>query len=142
MDTKLKQYCDRLQEEAKIAETSLARVRQHLFAPEATSLADWKALLRLAALKCQAKREQAEQAGQRVKVWLEEMQRRAGVPFDDSNLDREVSKAERQADREEGLALDAMLVAAHAALQAEAALLKAFKTRRNALDLERFRDVF
>jgi hypothetical protein len=142
MNDNLKQYCDRLREEAKVAETCLARVGQHLVSSEVTSLADWKALLHEATAKCRAKREQAHQAGQRVKVWMEEMENRPTVPFDDSNLDREVIKAENQADREEGLALDAIVVAAQAALQVEVAILKAISTRKTALDLARFGNTF
>jgi hypothetical protein len=142
MDDKLKQYCDRLQEQVKIAETCLARVGQHLSSPELTPLANWKALLQEAAGRCGAKREQAQQAGQRVKAWMQETENRAEAPFDHSNLDGEVMKAENRADREEGLALDAMLVAAHAILQAEVAMLKAFHSRKTASDLARFRSVF
>jgi hypothetical protein len=142
MNEKLKQYCDRLQKEAKTAETSLARVGQHLVTPELTPLADWKALLQAATTDCKAKREQAQQAAQRVKLWLEEVQNGAAAPLDESNLDREAIKAENQADKEESLALDAMQVAAHAILQAEVAILKAFNTRKTAFDLERFRNTF
>jgi hypothetical protein len=140
MNDELKQYCDRLREQVKIAENCLVRVGQHLVSPELTPLADLKALLQEATTKCAARREPAQQAGQRVKVWLEEVENKAGAPFDHSNLDREVIRAENQADREEGLALDAMLVAAHAILQAEVAILKAFKTRKTAVDLARMRN--
>ena len=142
MDDKLKQYCGRLQEEVKSAETCLARVGQHLVSPELTPLADWKTLLQAATTECREKSEPARQAAERVKVWLEEIEDGAGTPFDDSHLDREAVKAENQADKEEGLALDAVLVAAHAILQAEVAILRAFKTRKTAFDLERFRNTF
>lgn len=142
MNDELKQNSDRLQEEAKIAETCLARVRQHLVSPELTPLAAWKTLLQEATTQCAAKREPAQQAGQRVKVWMEETEKGARTLFDDSNLDGEVTKAENQADRVESLALDAMVVAAHAVLQAEVAILKALHTRKTALDLARFRNVF
>jgi len=142
MNENLKQHCDRLQAEAKIAETCLARVGQHLASPESTPLADWKTFLQEATTECTAKREQAEQAGQRFKLWMQEMEKGARTPFDDSDLDGEVTKAENQADREEGLALDAMVVAAHATLQAEVALLRAFSTRKTAFDLARLRNVF
>jgi hypothetical protein len=140
MDDELKHYCDRLQAEAKIAETCLARVGQHLVSPETTPLATWKTLLQEATIQWRAKSEPAQQAGQRVKVWMEEMENGAAAPFDDSNLDGEVIKAENQADREEGLALDAMVVATHAILQAEMAILKAFGTRKTAFDLARLRN--
>jgi hypothetical protein len=142
MDDKLEQYCDRLREEVKIAETLLARVGQHLVSPELTPLADWKSLLNAATTTCKANREQAQQAGQRVKPWMEELEKGARTRFDDSNLDGEVTKAENQADKEEGLALDAMVVAAHAILQAEVAIVKFFTTRKTAFDLERFRNTF
>jgi hypothetical protein len=142
MIDELKQYCGRLQEEVSIAEGCLARVGQHLDYPELTPLADWKTLLQEATTKCRAKREQAQSAGQRVQVWMEELEKGAKAPFDDSDLDGEVLKAEHQADREEGLALEAMVVAAHAALQAEVAVLQAFKSRKTAFDLARFRNVF
>jgi len=142
MNDEMKQYCDRLQQELKLAETRLARVGQHLVSAELTPLAHWKALLQEAMTECAAKREQAQQAGQRVKVWMEEMEKKAEAPFDDSNLDGEVTKAENQADREEGVALDAILVATHAIQQAEVAILKGFKSRKAAFDLARFRNVF
>jgi len=72
MNDEFKKCCDRLQGEAKIAESCLARVGQHLISPELTSTADWKTLLQEAATQCSAKREPARQAGQRVKVWMEE----------------------------------------------------------------------
>ena len=140
MNEELKQYCDRVQEQVKIAETCLARVGQHLLSPEATPLANWKTLLQQATAECAAKRESAQQAAQRLKLGLEEKE--TGAPLDESNLEGEAIKAESQADREEGLALDAMAVAAHAILQAEVAILKAFKTRKTAFDLERFRNTF
>jgi hypothetical protein len=68
MNDPVKGYCDRLQEEVKLAEKRLARVAQHLVSPESTSLADWKTLLQEATTQCWAKREQAQQAGQRIKV--------------------------------------------------------------------------
>jgi hypothetical protein len=142
MNEKLKLYCDRLQEEVKTAQTSLSRVGQHLVTPELTPLADWKALLQAATTECTAKSEQAQQAAQRVKAWLEETEKAAPAPLDESNLDREALKAENQADREEGLALDAVRVAAQAIRQAEVAILRAFKTRKTAFDLERFRNNF
>ena len=142
MNEKLKQYCDRLQEEVKTAETCLARVGQHLADPELTPLADWKALLQTATTDYRAKREQAQQAAQRVKVWFEKMENGAAVPLDESNLGGEAIKTDSQADREEGLALDTLAVAAHAILQAEVAILTAFKTRKTAFDLERFRNEF
>ena len=142
MSDQVRQYCDCLRKEAEIAETCLARVGQHLVSPELTPLANWKTLLLEAATRCGAKHEPARQAGQRVEVWMEEMEHGAETPFDDSNLDGEIAKAGNQADREEGLALDAMVVAAHAALQAEAVILKAFNTRKTASDLARFCNVF
>jgi len=122
-------------------ETCLARVGQHLVSPESTPLANWQTFLQEATTQCRAKREQAQQAGQRVKVSMEEMEKKKVIPFDYSNLDGEVIKAEIQADREEGLALDAMVVAAHAILQAEVAILMAFNTRKRAFDLARFGNV-
>jgi hypothetical protein len=142
MNEELKQYCDRLQEELKAAETSLARVGQHLVSPELTPLTDWKALLQTATTDYRAKREQAQQAAQRVKVWFDKMENRAATPLDESDLGGEAVKAENMAQNEEALALDAVRVAAHALLQAEVAVLSAFKTRKTAFDLERFRNTF
>jgi len=139
MDDELKQCCDRLQEEAKIAESYLELVCRHLISPELTPIADWKPLLQEATTQWRAKRELAQQAGQRVRVWMEEMEKGARTPFDHSNLDGEIIKAENRADKEAGLALDAMVVATHAILQAEAAILKAFTTRKTVFHLARYR---
>ena len=142
MNENLNQNCDRLREAVKSAETCLARVGQHLVSPESTPLANWEALLLKATTQCKAEREPARQADQRVRVWLEEMEHEAAAPLDETNLDGEILKAENQADREESLALDALKVSAHAALQAEVAVLQALKTRKTAFDLARFRNVF
>jgi len=142
MNDELKQHCDRLQEELKIAETCLARVGQRLASPEAIPLAEWKVLLQEATAKCSEMREQARQAGERFKVWMEESENRKEAPFEDSNLDGEVTRAEKQAELEEGVAQDAMRVAAYASLQAEVAILKAFTTRKRASDLARFKNEF
>ena len=142
MDDKLKEYCGRLQEQVKLAETRLTRVREHLVSPEVPPLPKWRALLQEATNACAATGEQAQQAALRIKASMEDAQKRPRVPFDDSNLDGELVKAENQADREEGLALDAIVVASHAILQAEVAILQAFTTRKTASDLARFRDVF
>ena len=142
MNDELKQHCDRLQEELKIAQDCLARVGQSLTSPEAIPLAEWKVLLQEATTRCNAMREQAQQAGQRFKAWMEESEKRKEAPFEDSDLDGEVSRAEKQADLEEGVARDAMRVAAYANLQAEVAILKAFTTRIRASDLARFRNEF
>lgn len=142
MDDELKQCCERLQEEAKIAESCLALVCQHLISPELTPIADWKTLLQEATAQWRAKREPAQQAGQRVKVWMAEWENGASAPFDYADLDRAVMKAEDQADREQGLALDAMVVATHAILQAEVAILKAFTSRKTAFDLARLRSAY
>jgi hypothetical protein len=141
MDDKLKQYCDLLKEEATTAETHLALICQHLISPELTPIADWKSLLQEATAHCREKHERARQAGERVKVWMEELEKGEKAPFDYGNLDREITKAEDLADREAVLSLDAMVVATHAILQAEVAILKAFNTRKLAFDLARYRDV-
>ena len=142
MNEELNQCCVRLQEEVKNAETCLSRIDEHLVSPELTPLSDWKALLQEAAEHLSAKREPARQSGERVKAWMEEIENGAKTPLDESNLDGEILRVENQADREEGLALDALVVATHAILQAEVAVLKAFTTRKTAVDLARLRNVF
>jgi hypothetical protein len=138
MDDNLNQYCRRLQEELKLAQNSLARLEQNLVSPELTPLADWQAWLQAATNQWTARREPAHQAAER----LEQLEHRAGVPFDDSHLDRGAMKAENQADWEDALALDALVVATYAVLQAEVAILNAFEIRKTAIDLERSRNTF
>lgn len=133
---------DLLQEEIGIAEAILARLRQHLASPELTPVAQWKALLEEATTTLRAGSERAQQAGERVKSWMEEVDKGTPAPLDESDLDGEVIRIESKADKEQRLALDAMVVAAHAILQAECAVLEASHSQKVAIDLGRFRNVF
>jgi len=135
MNNKLEQCINRVQDEIKTIETSLADTGNHLTTAveqKAESLeAGWKNAL----AKCDAKREQAGQAGQRLRQYLEEKKDELISKFEDWKTDREIEKLEKHADKKEQQAVDAVTVAAYALLEAEVAIVEALKARKTALEV-------
>jgi len=135
MNNKLEQCINRVQDEIKTIETSLADTSNHLTAAveqKAESLeAGWKNAL----AKCDAKREEAGQAGQRLRQYLEEKKDELVSKFEDWKTDREIAKLEKHADQKEQQAVDAVVVAAFALLEAEVAIVEALKARKIAIEV-------
>ena len=135
MNNKLEQCISRLQDEIKTIETSLADTGNHLTTAveqKAESLeAGWKNAL----AKCDAKREEAGQAGQRLRQYLVEKKDELIAKYEDWKTDREIGKLERHADQKEQQAVDAMIVAAFALLEAEVAIVEALKARKIAIEV-------
>lgn len=135
MNNKLEQCINRVQDEIKTIETSLADTSNHLTTAveqKAESLeAGWKNAL----AKCDAKREEAGQAGQRLRQFLEEKKDELISKYEDWKTDREIEKLEKHADKKEQQAVDAVVVAAFALLEAEVAIVEALKARKIAIEV-------
>lgn len=135
MSEKLNQCCHRFKEEIMTAETALERVGRHLASATATEVDALENRLKEAMSKCEAKREQATQAGQRIKQFLEETKNDVVTKFEDWKTDREIDKIEKHADKKEQQAVDAIVVAAFGVLKAEVAVVEALKARKIAVEV-------
>ena len=135
MSEKLHQCCDRLKAEIKTIEHGLEQAGHHLTSATETSVGDLETRLKSAMEKCEAKREHATQAGHRIRQFLEEAKAGAVSKFEDWKTDREISKIEKHADRREQHALDAIMLAAFATLEAEIAIVEALKARKMAIEV-------
>jgi hypothetical protein len=135
MNQHLEQFCNRLQGEVKTAEASLAQAVQHLTSTSETAVKDIEVCLQQTKAKCEAKRAQAEHAGQRIKQFIEETTAQAVAKYEDWKTDREIAQLEKHADKRERQAEDAVVVAAFALLQAEVAIVEAIKARKTALEV-------
>ena len=85
--------------------------------------------------KCEAKREEATEAGERIKHFIEETKNMAVTKYEDWKTDREIDKIENHADNAEQQAVDAILLAAYAILKAEVAMVEALKARKIAIEV-------
>jgi hypothetical protein len=135
MNNKLEQCINRVQDEIKTIETSLADTSNHLTTAVEQKVEGLEAGWKNALAKCDAKREQAGQAGQRLRQFLEEKKDELVSKYEDWKTDREIEKLEKHADKKEQQAVDAVVVAAFALLQAEVAIVEALKARKIAIEV-------
>jgi len=135
MENKLGKYCRRLNDELKNAETCLAHVSQHLVDTTETKLDTLEAHLKEAIAKCDAKREQAVGAGERVRQPLEQTKADIVSKYEDWKTNREIGKLEKHADKLEDRAVDAVVVAAFSFLEAEVAIVEALKARKIVMEV-------
>jgi hypothetical protein len=135
MSEKLDQCCDRLKECLQTTETHLAEAGHHLTSVIETGTETLADREKEALAKCESKREEALQAGERIKHFLEETKHTALTKFEDWKTDREIEKLEKYADKTEQQAVDAIVVAAFAILEAEAAIVEALKSRKIAIEV-------
>jgi len=135
MENKLEKCCRRLNDEIKTAETCLANVSHHLVDTTETRLDTLEAHLKENITKCEAKREQAAGAGERLRHLLEQTKADIVSQYEDWKTNREIGKLEKHADKLEDRAVDAVVVAAFALLEAEVAILEALKARKTAIEV-------
>jgi len=142
MSNTLKQRYQQLQAQVKAAQDRLGEVERHLESAAVTPLATWDSLLKQVAANCEATRQPAQEASKRLSVWFEQSANLTPAPFDGSDLDGEMAKHEEEAAKLENLAADALVAAAQAVQEAELVVVSALKTRKQAIDLARFRGAF
>jgi len=135
MNTKLNQCCDRLKAEIQTAETSLVDMNKHLASATEAKIEALEDRCKSALAKCEAKREDAMNAGQKFRQYLQEKKAEVISKYEDWKTDREIGKLEKHADKLEDQAVNAVVVAAFALLEAEVAIVEALKARKIAVDV-------
>ncbi len=135
MNNKLEQCVTRLKNEIKTVETGLADTGNDLASAVEETVEELETRWKNALAKCEAKREQAGQAGQRFLHFLEEKKDELVSKYEDWKTDREIEKLERHADKKEQQAVDVVMLAALALLEAEVAIVEALKARKIAVEV-------
>lgn len=135
MSEKLAKCCDRLKDEIKTAESYVADAGHHVGSAAEHGVDGLESRLHDAVVRCEEKRGQATEAAGRVRHFLEEKTGGAIVKFEDWKTDREIAKIENHADELEQHAVDAIVVAAHALLEAEVAIVDALRARKMAIEV-------
>jgi len=135
MSDKLEQCCNRLMAEINTAETCLAQAGHHVSSAAEAGVDALEARLKEALAKCEAKREQATLSGHRIKQFIEEAKQNAVAKFEEWKTNREIAKIEKHADQKEQQAVDAVVLAAFALLEAEVAIVEALKARKTAIEV-------
>tara|TARA_R110000850_G_scaffold60079_7_gene138177 strand:- start:1547 stop:1960 length:414 start_codon:yes stop_codon:yes gene_type:complete len=135
MNQKLERCCDRLKKEVQVTENHLAEVGHYLESAIEIEVDALEVRGKEALAKCEAKREEATEAGERIKHFIEETKNMAVTKYEDWKTDREIDKIENHADNAEQQAVDAILLAAYAILKAEVAMVEALKARKIAIEV-------
>ena len=125
----------RLEENLKSAEAYLTETKGHLAAAVEESVDELELRGKNALARLETKREQAASAKQKAIHYLEEKKEELIAKFEDWRTDREIEKLEKAADAKEEHAVDAMITAAYALLEAEVAILDALKARKIAVEV-------
>lgn len=135
MSNKLNQCILRFEENLKSAESYLTETKDHLTAAVKESADELETRAKNALARLEAKREQAASAKQKVLHYLEEKKDELIAKLEDWRVDREIEKLEKAADAKEEHAVNAVITAAYALLEAEAAVLDALKARKIAVEV-------
>jgi hypothetical protein len=134
-NNKLEQCVNRLKDEIKTVETGLADTSNHLASAAEETVEGLEARWKNALAKCEAKRAQVGQASERFLHFLEEKRKELVSKYEDWKTDHEIEKIEKHADKKEQQAVDAVIVAALALLEAEVAIVEALKARKIAVEV-------
>jgi flagellar biosynthesis chaperone FliJ len=135
MNEKLDKCCSRLKEEINTVELGIAKVGHHLSSAANKGVDTLEADLKKATANCEAKREQAEHAGQRIRQFIEEAKKNTVAKLEEWKTDRKIEKIEKHADKKEQQAVDAIVVAEFALLEAEVIIVDALKARNMAVEV-------
>jgi hypothetical protein len=135
MSTKLTDFCNRLKEEIRTAESCLADLSGHLTSATGEKLEELEARWKTALARCNARRQDATNAGQKIRQFLEGKKAEVVSKYEDWKTDREIGKLEKHADKLEDQAVSSVMVAAFALMEAEVAIVEAIKARKIAVDV-------
>lgn len=124
---------DRISEELKTARESLTHATRHLEQDAEIIALDED--LKDATARRDTRHDEATKAADRIREWLEEAKDQVIDKLEDLKTDFEIHRIEKDADRKEDHARDAIVFAAHAVLEAEVALIEALKARRLAIEV-------
>jgi hypothetical protein len=135
MSEKLEQRCKQFKEKIRAAEVGLDKISHHVESVAEHGVDSLGIQLKEAEAKYEASREHAAAASLRITQFLEEKKDDAVAKFEDWKTDRDIEKIEKQADKKEQQALDAITVAAFAILEAEVSLVDALRARKMAIEV-------
>lgn len=135
MSHPLNQCLLRFEKSLKSAETCLAETKEHLAAALSENVTKIEERAQNALVRLEEKREQACSAKDRIIHYLEEKKDELTAKFEDWRVDREIAKLEAAADSKEDHAVNAVIAAAYALLEAEVAVLDAIKARKIAVEV-------
>lgn len=135
MSSKLNQCILRFEENLRSAEAYLSETKDHLTTAAKGSVETLETRAENALALLETKREQAVSAKEKVLHYLEEKKHELISKFEDWKVDREIDKLEKTADAKEEHAVNAVITAAYALLEAEIAVLDALKARKIAVEV-------
>lgn len=135
MSDTLNQCIHRFEENLKSAETCLINTKDHLAAATRENVEELETRATSALALLETKREQAASAKEKVLHYLGEKKDELVTKFEDWRVDRAIEKLEKAADAKEEHAVNAVITAAYALLEAEAAVLDALKARKIAVEV-------
>lgn len=135
MSEKLNKCCQRLKEDVQTAESHLVRVGKHLASAAEAAGETLESHLTQAVEKCDSEREHAAKATERIKDFLHDAKETTIAKYEEWKTDREIEKIENDAERLEEIAVDSIVVAAFAIMEAEVAVVKALRARKVAIEV-------
>jgi len=135
MTEKMKNSCDRLKNEINHIEDHLSQVSNQVKSAAETELKILDANLDNARQKLEVKQEQASDAVQRIKEIIKDKKNDVITKVEDWKLDHDIEKIEKQADKKEQQAMDAIMLAALSCVEAEVAIADALKARKLAMEV-------
>ena len=126
---------NRLKEDIHHIEQHLSQVGQQIKNAGESKLEVLDNDLCKAKKKYESKKEQTSDAIKRMNQFFEETKDNAINQLEDWKTDHQIHKIEKNADKKEKQAADAVLVAAFACIEAEVAIMDALKARKMAIDV-------
>ncbi len=135
MNATIDQICNRLKEELPTLEAGIRNVKSRVESAGDCTVDSLDLTLSEARAALEAGREKAETASRRIREFVEETAKEAVSKFEDWKTDREIAKLEKTADKMEEHAIDAILMAANALIEAEVAIVEALKARKIAIEV-------
>ena len=135
MSNKLDKSCNRLKEEINHIEQHLSKVGHQIKVAGKSDLEVLDADLNKAKEQYESKKELAADALQRVNQFIEEKKKSVITQLEDWKTDYQIERIEKDADKKEQQAVDAIVVAAFACIEAEVAVMEALKARKMAIEV-------
>jgi hypothetical protein len=135
MNKKIESCSIRLKSGLKSVEYRLNNVSDHIKVSSEKGVNALEVDLKKAIEKCEEKSAKLAGVGTHVGRFIDEIKEEGVDKFETWKTDREIHKIEKQADKKEQRAVDAIEMAAYAILEAEAAVLDALKYRKMAVEV-------
>lgn len=135
MSESLNKCCRRFKEEICAVECCMANVGSHLTSATEKGVDAIDADLHKAIAKCEELEDKSLHATKRIGHFLEELKCNAVTDLENWITDRTIDKIEKDADKKEDRAVDALIVVAYSLHKAEVAIIDALRARKMALEV-------